>query len=245
MFTYKEFEELRQKQAERMAADSNLQQKALDVLVAADHYNWIHQANWFGEPCLQLPQDMFALQEIIFRTRPRFIIECGVAWGGSLLFYSTLMQILGGDRVIGIDIYIPADLRGRLNSFNRISEAITLIDGSSITDDTIEKVKSIVGDSREVLVILDSDHTHEHVLKELNAYAPLVGKGHYLVCSDTIVEDIPVQTHRPRPWGPGNNPQTALNEFLKNNEQFVIDTRLDHKLLLTCNPRGYLIRVKD
>src|SRR5688572_10499924 len=241
MYTYDEFEQLRVESAAKMAADSDLNQKALDVLVEADHYSWIHQATWFGEPCLQLPQDMFALQEIIFKTRPKFIIESGVAWGGSLLFYSTLMQVLGGQRIIGLDIYIPPDLRVRLGALGPISERITLIEGSSTADSSIAQVKEIVGDSQEVLVILDSDHTHSHVLQELQAYSPLVGKGHYLVVSDTVVEDIPPQTHRPRPWGPGNNPQTALDHFLTENDQFVVDMRIENKLLFTCNPRGYLV----
>jgi len=245
MYTYEEFEKLRTERANEMAADSELRRKALDVLVAADHYNWIHQTTWLGQPCLNLPQDLFALQEIIFKTRPQFIIESGVAWGGSLLFYSTLMQILGGQRIIGIDVYIPPDLRERLNGYGPLSERITLIEASSTDVETIAKVRSIVRDSREVLVILDSNHVHEHVYNELQAYTSLVGKGHYVVCSDTVVEDIPAQTHRPRPWGPGNNPQTALNQFLKENDAFAVDKSVENKLLFTCNPRGYLVRVKD
>jgi cephalosporin hydroxylase len=245
MYTRTEFENLRIQSAEAMAADAPLRQKALDVLVAADHYRWIHQANWFGEPCLQLPQDMFALQEIIFQTRPRFVIETGVAWGGSLLFYSTLMHALGGERVIGVDIYIPPDLRERLSTFGALSERITLIEGSSTAPETVAQIREIVGDSSAVLAVLDSDHTHAHVLKELEAYADFVGRGHYLVCSDTIVEDIPPQTHRPRSWGPGNSPQSALTEFLKERDGFVVDKRIENKLLFTCNPRGYLVRVND
>ena len=245
MYTRTEFENLRIQSAEEMAADVTLREKALEVLVAADHYRWIHQSNWLGEPCLQLPQDMFALQEIIFQTRPRFVIETGVAWGGSLLFYSTLMHALGGERVIGVDIYIPPDLRERLSAFGALSERITLIEGSSTASETIAQVREIVGDSRAVLAVLDSDHTQAHVLNELHAYSNLVGKGHYLVCSDTIVEDIPPQTHRPRSWGPGNNPQSALTAFLKEQDAFVADKRIENKLLFTCNPHGYLVRVKD
>ena len=245
MYTKEEFEELRLKSATEMAANGALHDKALEVLVEADHYNWIHQANWFGEPCLQLPQDLFALQEIIFQTRPRFVIESGVAWGGSLLFYSTLMQMLGGERIIGIDVFIPEDLKQRLAAFGDLSDRITLIEGSSIDEQSIAKVKSIVGDASDILVILDSDHSHDHVLSELNAYSSFVGKGHYLVVSDTVVEDIPAQTHRSRSWGPGNNPQTALWEFVKDNDKFAIAKTIENKLLFTCNPRGYLQRVKD
>ena len=240
MHTREEFEESRIKWAENMAADSALRQKALEVLTDADRYNWIHQTSWFGEPLLQVPHDMFALQEIIYRTRPRFIIEVGVAWGGSLLFYSTLMEVLGGERIIAIDIYIPDDLKQRINAFERLADKITWINGSSIETATIEQVKALIGDSRDVLIVLDSNHTHDHVLEELRLYSPLVGKGKYLVCGDTVVEYMPEQTHRPRPWGPGNNPKTALDAFLKENKRFEVDKGLENKLLFTCNPGGYL-----
>lgn len=245
MYTREEFEQLRIKCAEDMSADLELRQEALDVLVKADHYNWIHQTNWFGEPILQLPQDMFALQEIIFNTSPRFIIESGIAWGGSLLFYSTLMQVLGGDLVIGVDTYTPEDLRERLGSFGAISDRIVLINGSSVEEATIDRIKLIIGDSREVMINLDSNHSHDHVLQELRLYSPLVGKGYYLICGDTILEDIPEQKHRPRPWGPGNNPKTALDQFLKENDRFEVDRRLENKLLFTCNPGGYLRCCED
>ena len=131
MYTREEFEELRRQAAEDMAADKELVKDALDVKVRAGRYFWIHQTTWFGEPILQPPQDMFAMQEIIFNTRPRFIIEAGVAWGGSLLFYSSLMEVLGGECVIGIDQYIPDDLRDRLGSFGSLSDRISLINGST------------------------------------------------------------------------------------------------------------------
>jgi cephalosporin hydroxylase len=240
MHTRKEFEELKVKWAETMASDFTLRQKSLEVLTEADRHNWIHQTTWFGEPLLQMPQDMFALQEIIYKTRPRFIVEVGVAWGGSLLFYSTLMEVLGGERIVAIDIYIPADLKDRINAFQKLADRITWINGSSIEADTVNQVKAVLGGSRDVLIVLDSNHTHEHVLQELRLYSPLVGKGHYLVCGDTVVEYIPEQTHRPRPWGPGNNPKTALDAFLKESKRFRVDKKIDNKLLFTCNPGGYL-----
>jgi len=245
MFTRLEFEKLRQESAEEMAADQQLRQDALKVLVQADHYRWIHQTNWFGEPILNLPQDMFALQEIIYKTRPRFIIELGIAWGGSLLFYSTLIEVLGGERIIGVDTYIPDDLRKLLSAYGKLSERLTLIHGSSIEQHTLRQVQSIIGNCREVMIVLDSFHTHDHVLKELRLYSPLVGKGLYLVCGDTVIEDIPEQKHRSRPWGSGNNPKTALGEFLKENDRFEIDRKLENKLLFTCNPGGYLVCTKD
>jgi cephalosporin hydroxylase len=245
MLTRTELENLRLDSAKQMAADAKLQADAKDVLVRADHYRWIHQTNWLGEPILNLPQDMFAMQEIIFRTKPKFIIESGVAWGGSLLFYASLMELIGQGQGIGIDIYMPDDLKQRLASHGKISKRISLINASSVEQDTVDKVKAIIGGSREVMIILDSFHTHEHVLKELQLYSPFVGKGFYIVCGDTIVEDIPAQQHRTRPWGPGNNPKTAMREFIKENGRFEIDLNINNKLLMTCNPEGYLRCIKD
>lgn len=246
LYTREEFEKLRIKSAEEMAADLDLVKDALDIKVRAGHnYYWVHQTNWFGEPILQLPQDLFALQEIFFNTRPKFIIELGIAWGGSLLFYSTLMESLGGERIIGVDIYIPDDIKQRIGSFGRLSDRITWIKGYSIEKDTVSQIKAILGDSREVMIVLDSHHTHDHVLKELRLYSPLVGKGFYLVCSDTVIEYQPKAEKRPRPWGPGNNPKTALDQFLKENDRFMIDKKIDNKLLITCNPGGYLFCIKD
>lgn len=244
MLSRNEFEALRIKSAEQMDADRQLKRDALNILSRADYYRWIHQTTWFGEPVLQLPQDMFALQEIIFKTRPQFIVELGVAWGGSVLFYSTLMSLLGGKKIIGIDIYIPDDLKERIFGFGELSKRIELLDGSSIKQTTVTRVKEVIGGSKDVMVILDSNHSHTHVLKELELYSPLVGVGQYLVCSDTVVEDLPIQTHRPRPWGPGNNPKTALNEFMKNTSDFELDKCIENKLLLTCQPGGYLKRVR-
>jgi len=245
LYTREEFEELRRRSAAAMAADEQLVKDALDVKVRAGKYYWIHQTTWFGEPILQPPQDMFAFQEIIFNTRPRFIVEVGVAWGGSLLFYSTLMEVLGGERIIGIDTYIPDDLRERLGSYGRLSDRITLINGSSVEEDTVNQVKSVLGGSREVMINLDSNHTHDHVLKELRLYSPLVGKGYYLICSDTVIEYQPKQDYWTRPWGHGNNPATALREFLRENDRFEVDWALSNKLLITCIPGGYLRCCKD
>jgi cephalosporin hydroxylase len=240
MLSREEFEELRKESALAMSKDNDLVHRAREVLIDADKYQWIHQTNWFGEPILNLPQDMFALQDIIYETRPKFIIELGVAWGGSLLFYSTLLMALGGEKVIGVDIYIPDDLKARLNGHGRLSDKIHLITGSSVEQDTLAQIRSIIKDCREVLVVLDSYHSHDHVFAELRLYSSFIGKGHYLVCGDTIIEYIPIQEHRPRPWGPGNNPKTARDAFLKETDRFVEDDVIDNKLLCSCNPGGYL-----
>ncbi|HOF05800.1 MAG TPA: CmcI family methyltransferase [Syntrophales bacterium] len=244
LMSREEFEAMRKESARAMSLDTGLTGRALAILNDADRYHWIHQTSWFGEPILNLPQDLFALQEIIYRTRPRYILEIGVAWGGSLLFYATLLQILGGDKVIGVDVYMPPDLRQRLSSHGPLSERLVLIEGSSLAEETFEQVMEVVGDCREVLVILDSHHSHDHVLAELRRYSPLVGKGQYLVCGDTVIEYLPADAHRPRPWGPGNSPFTAREVFLKEANRFVVDGEVDRKLLFTCNPGGYLRCVK-
>lgn len=245
IFSRNEFETLRELWAKEMAEDTPLAYEAREVFIKADRYNWVHQTTWFGEPALQLPQDLFAIQDIIFRTRPKFIIELGVAWAGSLLFYSTIMEILGGDKAIGVDIFIPDDLKGRINSFSTLSEKIELIEGSSLDPEIHNQISSIIGNSTEVMVILDSYHTHEHVLRELEYYSKYVGLGHYLVVSDTIIENIPIQKHRPRDWGPGNNPMTAVEDFLQKNNCFEVDIRIDNKLLFSCNPKGFLKKINE
>jgi cephalosporin hydroxylase len=245
MLSREEFGELQQQSAKEMAADTKLAADSRELFFRADQHRWIHQGTWLGEPVLNLAQDMFALQEIIFRTRPEYIIEIGVAWGGSLLFYSTLLEVLGGGEIIGVDIFIPDDLKQRLNSHGKLSERIHLINGSSVEQDTVDQIKAIIGDSRKTMILLDSNHTHEHVYKELQLYAPLVEKGYYLVCGDTIVEGIPKQEHRDRPWGPGDNPKTALNAFMKETNRFEVDADLENKLLFSCNPGGYLRCIED
>lgn len=240
-----EFREIQREAAAGMARDGELLRDARDVLVRADRHRWLHQTTWMGEPVLNLPQDMFALQDIIWRTRPDHILEVGVAWGGGMLFHATLLEMLGGNKVIGIDIFIPPDLRERLASHGRLSQRIELIEGSSIAPETVERVRAALGGSRRTLVVLDSHHTHDHVLAELRAYAPFVGKGCYLVAGDTIVDHIPAQEHRPRPWGPGNNPATAVRQFLGESPRFAVDRDLEDRLLLSCHPGGYLVASAD
>jgi cephalosporin hydroxylase len=246
MLSRSEFEELRIQSAARMAQDKELAKSALDVKVKAGHeYYWVHQSNWFGEPTLQLAQDLMAIQDIIFRTRPDYIIESGVCWGGGLIFYSTLMEALGGKKIIGIDIYIPEDLKERIFSHGKLSDRIELIEGSSVDQTVVDKVKALIPKGSKVLVILDSLHTHDHVLKELQHYSPLVETGQYLICGDTSIEFQPPADLRPRPWGKGNNPKTALDEFMKTNDRFEVDQQLQNKLLFTNCPGGYLKCIKN
>ncbi len=242
MVTRDEFEKSRKESAKAMADDSLLHAKVIDVLTHSDYYHWYRQMTWMGEPVLQFPQDLFAVQELVYRWRPKFIIELGVAWGGSLLFYASLMRLFGGARVIGIDLYIPPELRKRLKSHAVSLQRLVLKQGSSTDPKTIEWLTETLHGETRNLVILDSAHDHKHVLDELTLYAPFVGPGYYMVCGDTIIEEMPPQVHRPRPWGPGNSPKTALDEFLVSHPDFEPDKELENKLLFTCNPGGWLRR---
>lgn len=235
-----EFLAINKDASQAMKNDLQLNEDAKKILARADKYRWVHQSSWLGEPLLNLPQDMFAIQEIIWKTKPDYIVEVGVCWGGSILFEAMLLDFIGGKKIVGIDIFIPKDLKERLSSNKKLIGKIELIEGDSTSESTIQKLKSILNSSTNTLVILDSHHTHQHVLNELEVYSPLVAKGKYLICGDTIIDHLPNQEHRQRPWGPGNNPGTAVKEFLIKNERFSVDSDLEEKLLFSCHPGGYL-----
>ncbi len=242
----KKFEQINSISAKKMSKDLLLKKKALKVLFQADkNYRWLHQNSWMGEPFLNLPEDIIALQQIIFKTKPDFIIETGVAWGGSILYMASLLKLFGGKKIIGIDTFIPSNVNKATSKDKSLKKFIELIKGDSTSVTVINKVKKIVSKSKKILVILDSNHTHQHVLKELTIYSKFVSKGNYMICGDTIVEFIPEQKHRPRPWGPGNNPYTALTEFLNyKNNRFQIDLDICNKMLFTNHPSGYLLAKK-
>ena len=244
ILTKKQFLEINQKMALKMSKDKNLKKESLKIFIKADKYRWVHQSSWMGEPILNLPQDMFAMQEIIYKTKPDYIIEVGQAWGGGLLYYASLLELYGGKKAIGVDIFIPKDLKKRLNSKTKLKNKIDYITGDSTSYDTFKKVKKLTNNSKKIMVILDSHHTHDHVHEELNLYSPLINKGFYLVCSDTIINFIPEQKHRKREWGPQNNPYTAMMSFLKTNKRFQIDKDINNKYLFSCHPDGYLKAIK-
>ncbi len=205
---------------------------------------------WLGVPILQAPQDLQVLQEIIWQVKPDLIIETGIAYGGSIVFSASMLAILEvcgeiekGD-VIGIDIDIRPHNRKAILA-HPLSRKITMFEGSSIDDEIIVRVREFAKAKERVLVCLDSNHTHEHVLAELKAYASLVTVGSYIMVGDTGIEDLPEGTTSDRPWGKGNNPKTAVWEYLKENSNFEIDKTIDLKLILTGSPDGYLRRVKD
>jgi cephalosporin hydroxylase len=204
--------------------------------------------SWLGRRIIQYPQDIVAMQELIWAIKPDFIIETGIAHGGSLIFSASMLELnaaCGGPRdaeVLGVDIDIRAHNRAAIEA-HPLFKRISMIEGSSIAPEIIEQVQAKAAGRRRVLVCLDSNHTHEHVLGELQAYAPLTSVGSYCVVFDTVIEDMPAEMFPDRPWGPGNNPKTAVREYLKNHPEFEIDKQMDHKLLISVAPDGYLKRV--
>ena len=181
------------------------------------------------------------MQEIIWEIKPDLIIETGIAHGGSLIYYASLLELIGHGEILGVDIDIREHNRIEIEK-HPMYKRIKMIQGSSVLSETVDKVAEIAKGKQRVLVTLDSNHTHEHVLQELNLYAPFVTSGSYLVCFDTIVEDLPNDYLPGRSWSQGDNPKTAVWEFLKSNPDFEIDKQIDNKLLISVAPDGYLKR---
>lgn len=238
------FEADKRVHAAAMAEDDALAASALDVLVRSDRHNWSYQWSWLGVPIIQMPPDVIAVQEILWETRPDIVIETGVARGGSLVFYASILELIGKGRVVGVDIDIRPHNRDAIER-HPLARRIDLIEGSSVDGATLDAVRRRIPAGASVMAILDSNHTHAHVLDELRLYGPLVTRGQFLIVADTVVERIPAQGHRPRPWGPGDNPATALDAYLSESDRFERDAFINAKLLISSSPGGYLRRVKD
>ncbi|MAU60547.1 MAG: cephalosporin hydroxylase [Parvibaculum sp.] len=209
---------------------------------------YTYNFSWMGRPIIQYPQDIVAMQELIWLTQPDLIIETGIAHGGSLIFSASMLELnaaCGGKknaRVLGVDIDIREHNRAAIEA-HPLARRIDMIQGSSIAPEIVAQVKEAAKGQESILVILDSNHTHDHVLAELEAYAPLVTPGNYCVVFDTLIEDMPAEFFPDRPWGPGDNPKTAVWEYLKSHSEFEVDQSIPHKLLITVAPDGYLKRV--
>jgi len=226
-----------------MAADPAMQAATRDFFLRSCGYKYSYNFSWLGRPIIQYPQDLMAMQEIIWTVRPRLIVETGIAHGGSLVFYASMLELVGGEsHVLGIDVEIRPHNRKALEQ-HPLFKRISLIEGSSTDEAVARQVRERC--VHPVLVVLDSNHTHAHVLRELELYAPLVTRGSYLVVFDTVVEDMPAGCFPDRPWGPGNNPRTAVRAFLETTDRFVVDREIEDKLQLTVAPGGYLKCIKD
>ena len=225
-----------------------------ELLEAADNFltrsadvNYSYNFSWLGRPIIQYPQDMIAMQEIIWEVKPDMVIETGIAHGGSIIFTASMLALLeacgeiDNGRVLGIDIDIREHNKKAIEN-HPMSSKITMYEGSSIDNEMISKVHEFAKQGKKIMVFLDSNHTHDHVLAELKAYADLTSVGSYCVVFDTLIEDRP-QGFYDRPWDKGDNPKTAVWEYLKENDNFEIDKEIDNKILISVAPDGYLKRV--
>ena len=244
----KQFEREREDRIKRNGDDKKLKSFADKWTQESMMKNYVYNFSWLGRPIIQSPQDIMALQEIIWNVKPDMIIETGIAHGGSLIFSAsmlTLLEICGeieNGQVLGIDIDIREHNKIVIDA-HPMSKKITMFQGSSLDKKIIERVNVFAKKGKKILVCLDSNHTHEHVLGELKAYAPLVSVGSYCVVYDTIVEDMPEGSFSDRSWDKGNNPKTAVWEYLKTHMEFKIDKSIQDKLLITAAPDGFLKRI--
>ena len=259
MNLYDQFKQESRAEIDLMGRDEKLNELSRQWANSANVRKYSYHFEWQGRPIIQYPQDIMAMQELIWSIKPDLIIETGIAHGGSLIFSASMLALLDmcdaietGEtinpkmsrrKVLGIDIDIRAHNREAIVG-HPMASRIQMIQGSSIAPEIIEQVCAVAASYSCVLVCLDSNHTHDHVLAELQAYAPLVSKGSYCVAFDTVIEDMPKEMFPDRPWGPGNNPKTAVWEYLRTHPEFEIDKSIQHKLLITVAPDGYLKRVR-
>lgn len=228
----------------RLGERRDLQDLSTRWIEEVSRLRYSYHFSWMGLPIIQFPQDVVAMQELIWSVRPDLIIETGVARGGSLVFYASMLQLMGGaGRVVGVDIEIRPHNRQAIEA-HPMAGLITLIEGSSTSPEVVGRVRELAAGASRVLIVLDSNHTHEHVLEELRLYAPLVTPGSYCVVFDTIIEDLPADYFPERPWRPGNSPRSAVAEFLRGGAPFVVDEAMDAKLLISVARGGFLRRVK-
>lgn len=239
-----EFKQERRKAIEKMSKDEELKRKSLDWMLHADKYKYTYNFTWMGRPIIKYPNDIVVMQEIIWDVKPDLIIETGIAHGGSIIFSASMLELIGGDgEVVAVDIDIREHNRIEIEK-HPMYKRITMFEGDSVSEEIINKIREIAKNKKRVMVFLDSLHTHEHVIKELKLYAPLVTVGSYLVLPDTFIEYFPKGYFSDRPWDVGNNPMTALREFLLENDNFIIDKEKLNKLMITEAFDGYLKRIK-
>lgn len=228
--------------------DKTFRKESNDWVGKANKTKYSYHFEWMGRPIIQYPQDIMAMQELIYSIQPDLIIETGIAHGGSLIFSASMLElnaISGGPQdaeVIAVDIDIRQHNREAIEA-HAMFKRITMLEGSSISPEIIEQVKAKAKGKKKVMVLLDSNHTHEHVFEELVAYAPLASLGSYCVVFDTLIEDLPEGVYPGRSWGVGNSPKTAVWEYLKTHKEFEIDKVIENKIMITVAPDGFLKRI--
>lgn len=253
-----QFQQERRARVQAYGADTAFQTLSRDWLRESMQRQYVYNFDWMGRPIIQYPQDMVAMQELVWRVRPDLIIETGIAHGGSLVLSASLLALLDMSdaieagttldprvsqrKVLGLDIDIRAHNRAAIEA-HPMASRIAMIEGSSISPEVVEQVRTFAKGYQRVMVCLDSMHTHAHVLAELQAYAPLVTPGSYCVVFDTFVEDMPPNFFSDRPWDVGNNPKTAARQWLKESgDAFEVDTEMEQRLQVTAVPSGFLRR---
>lgn len=243
------FEQEKMLNIEKQGEDVESKKSAMKFMITTTKTQYTYNFLWMGRPIIQFPQDMIALQEIIWDVKPDMIIETGIAHGGSLIFSASMLTLLEAcgeienGQVLGIDIDIREHNRKAIEA-HPMSKKITMFEGSSIDENMIARVKEFAEKGKKIMVILDSNHTHDHVLAELRAYAHLASVGSYCCVFDTVIEDMPEGSFPDRLWDIGDNPKTAVWEYLKECDDFAIDKDIENKILITVAPDGYLRRVK-
>ena len=241
----KRFESRSREQSVELGRDQSVFERSLDALLAANKYDYSYLWSWMGVPIIQLPADIMATQEVIFAAKPDIIIETGVARGGSVIFMASLLELLGKGKVIGVDIDIRAHNRETIEA-HPMAKRISLIQGSSIDATIVDRVRAEIPERSSVMVVLDSDHSRDHVLAELRAYGPLVTAGQYMVVADTLVGFLDEQRalDRSKVWYKGNEPLTAVKTYLNESIRFEVDPVINGKLVFSSSPGGYLKCVK-
>lgn len=226
--------------AARMGADEDVRSRSQGWLEAVSQHRYSYNFRWLGLPIIQFPQDIVALQELTWAVKPDLVVETGVARGGSAILYASILELIGGPgRVIAIDIDIRAHNRRAIEE-HPLAGRVELLEGSSVDPAIVDRVAAEARTAERVMVVLDSNHTEDHVLSELRAYGPLVTPGSYLVVLDTVIERMPANAFPDRPWGPGDNPMTAVARYLEETDRFETDRAIDDRLLVSVAPGGYL-----
>lgn len=233
-----EFQEWRKKLLGSQSNNLEFKAASSDWMQLSVDNKYSYQFDWLGVPIIQMPEDLIIFQEIVYKSQPDLIIETGVARGGSIIFWASIQKLCGiTGKVLGVDIDIRQHARSAINESN-FKDEIDLIEGSSIEDEVVNQVKKIVSQHKRIMVVLDSNHTHEHVLSELEIYSKFVTKDCFLLVLDTVIDDLKVDPMRP--WGPGSSPKSAVKEFmLKTSEDFINEQSYENRALLSVAPYGY------
>lgn len=239
-----EFEIRNRTYLKALASDDGLKKTSRDWFIEASRHEYSYHFTWLGLPIIQFPQDIVAIQELLWAVQPDLIVETGVARGGSLLLSASMLELAGNPGfVVGIDIDIREANRKAIEE-HPLAGRIRLVEGSSTSPEVAQEVRDLAATSDRVVILLDSNHTHAHVLRELEIYSPLVKPGGYIVVFDTVIEEMPAGSFPDRPWDKGNNPATAVRAFLDRTNRFEVDHDIEDKLVITVAPGGYLKCVK-